>query len=567
MSFSQRPENWIVINCKALILKVLPLIPIVLFSDAKHQSLRTTTIERDLSQSLFLNYEPRTNVIDHSRIDLDQKEIDKEVSQKTEDGLQNALTIYKNGAHSKLYAILTLEEELPMTLDEDTHVNGMSVLGKAQSGKLSEKADKGATTIKVLYATSMSCNVHGLLTEMNGCFAETGKITLGYPTVQAIAKYSYNITEETKNDRTLQKFSTDAESKMRSYRDLPYGDYLKFFKYYGKHDYANQWIMAAVESTKTDFLNGNVDFNGYSEESRIEVVRKSISYMNIWMYVIREMEMAIDHCNICKSSVFNSCDTGQAEIAWDAAVAFYVGSLEDGSGSGYMPFVLANQVCQNFDTCSSRSSGEAIVNIEIMDQFLRGQLQILSGSCEDIRLIKEKIVQLMTVPLIQGAIRYAYIMGVQNDTREKTKAEAAVFAASIVPMVNACNATDANTISRNMMGTDKPVFQEVKAAFENSFQCLGITCENIGGLLDRPRGKNQYLEGAKPCVFVHTDNNTENGSIYIVIFIVVVILMASLIILCVCRSWQANTNMKESDNCSTFSGIREDVEKPIDISN
>jgi len=542
-------------KCNAM--KVLLLIVAAHLCDAnKSRSIITSsTIERGLSQQLFLNYEPKTDVIDQSRIDLDLKKIEEEISKKTETGLQNALNIYQNGAYSKIYAIFTLTEDegLPITLDEGTHINGLTVLGKPQSGKLYGTAIKGATTIKVLYATSKDCSIHGLASEMNGCFSETGNITLGYSKIQTKVNYSYNIREDTKSDRTLQRFSTDSESQMWSCKNCPYDDYQKFVNYYGESDYANQWIIAAFKSAKTNLLIGNIDFSIYDEECRDEMIKKSISYMNIWMYVIHEMESAIDECNYCITN--DVCDKADQAIAWDAAAAFYVGSLEDGSGSGYMPFVLANQICQHFDTCSSFSTEEAIVNIGIIDQFLRGQQKLAIGKCEDARKAKERIVQLMTVPLVQGTLRYAHIMGVQNDTREKTRAEVLVFAASILPMVHDCSVVDAETISNNL-NAEQPVFQEVKRAFENNYECLGITCEDIGGLLDRSaRGKQdqQYFKGAQPCSFIiyddventhNPDDDTKEDGIMFqfdphvtLIALVVIIIILSISLFCV--SWKS----------------------------
>jgi hypothetical protein len=49
----------------------------------------------------------------------------------------------------------------------------------------------------------------------------------------------------------------------------------------------------------------------------------------------------------------------------------------------------------------------------------------------------------MTVPLIQGALYYAYINDRQSDSGEKDEAAAAVFAASILPLVNSCSPVDA----------------------------------------------------------------------------------------------------------------------------
>ena len=43
----------------------------------------------------------------------------------------------------------------------------------------------------------------------------------------------------------------------------PYHTYNKFFEYYGVHDYANQWVLAAFNRASTNFAKGNAAFNDY----------------------------------------------------------------------------------------------------------------------------------------------------------------------------------------------------------------------------------------------------------------------------------------------------------------
>jgi len=95
---------------------------------------------------------------------------------------------------------------------------------------------------------------------------------------------------------------------------------------------------------------------------------------------------------------------------------------------------------------------------------------------------------LMTVPLVQGSLRYAYKIGVQPSERsQKNAAEGAVFTAAVLPLVANCSATAAETISSQMKfglfdaGT-YPSFTAVKQAFESTYSCLGITCAQVGAL-------------------------------------------------------------------------------------
>lgn len=104
----------------------------------------------------------------------------------------------------------------------------------------------------------------------------------------------------------------------------------------------------------------------------------------------------------------------------------------------------------------------------------------------------------MAVPLIQGAIRYAYITETEAPS-EKSEAEGATFAAAVLPLVHSCDEEAAQTIYNNLKvgqgGTAN--FAEVKSAFESVYSCMGVRCEDVGGLYDDSTGA--YYDGASPC--------------------------------------------------------------------
>jgi hypothetical protein len=218
------------------------------------------------------------------------------------------------------------------------------------------------------------------------------------------------------------------------------------------------------------------------------------------MYVIREMEDALDDCK-------EGCDTYKCNDdpvhAWDEAVAFYTGSLEgpEGQGGGVLLHALADKRCSDFATCGELGRapmGTAFVNLEILRLFQYGQRKLSIGECEAAREVKERIVQMMTVPLIQGTLHFAYITSTSEPVKEKAEAEGATFAAAVLPMINACNPSDAQKIYNNMqVGKSGANFAEVKEAFERNYECLGIRCADVGGVFDIVGGG--YVDGAEPC--------------------------------------------------------------------
>ena len=168
------------------------------------------------------------------------------------------------------------------------------------------------------------------------------------------------------------------------------------------------------------------------------------------MYVIRQMEYALDECK--DGDLQGNVNSASA---WDEAVAFYVGSSEgvDGKGDGILLYDLADKLCINFRTCgefSNSALGPSSVNLQIIRAFKAGQNDLRTGQCDAARLRKEEIETLMVIPLIQGTLRYAYIRDYDLVETEAQDAAGAVFAAAVLPLVYACSANDAQVLYDSM---------------------------------------------------------------------------------------------------------------------
>merc|ERR1719373_1201007 len=287
--------------------------------------------------------------------------------------------------------------------------------------------------------------------------------------------------------------------KMAECANCPYPMYDKFYKYYGQYDYGNQIVLAAFAGTKTNFKNFNNDFKVYGYDGKEQIIKKATAYMIIWMYVIRELEDALDDCQ--EACTIESCNDDPVH-AWDEAAAFYTGSLEleDGSGSGKLAYALADKRCGNFATCGEtmdQTSGTSKVNLEIIRNLSVGQGKLAKGECASARTEADEIQRLMLIPLIQGTLRYAW--KTDNEAySEKAEAEGVVFALSVVPAVAACDAEAANIIASSLQAGQQGTaeFPVIKKAFESTYECMGIDGAMIGGLYDAATGN--YFEGAEP---------------------------------------------------------------------
>ncbi|KAL3938377.1 MAG: hypothetical protein SGBAC_006696 [Bacillariaceae sp.] len=463
----------------------------------------TLSLRRRLSYERIALYYPSSQVTDHCAIDRDQAEIESLLTKKTNDAFSSAKAIYNNGGNSKSYAKVTVTPALSISIPKGARITGRSTSGIEIAGKAYNAYDAGAKEIFVQYATNdiqasyVECQVGSLVEKVNtdGCFAAQGDLDIS-GTQYA---YIYNPASDNKNGRTIAGFSTQAGSKMRQdCLGCPYIDFSYFYNYYGADDYGHQWVTAAFDGTATSFKNGNADFSKYGFDGRVEAVKKGTAYLNIFMYVIREFEDALDDCKRgCQD-----CNDDPVH-AWDEGVCFYTGSMEGQDGltpDGKLLHQLADKRCANFKTCGLESGeldGTARLNHELFDLLSLGKFQIQTGNCPAARKTTRLITELMYIPMIQGTLRYAYKVGVLNEG-EKSQAEGASFAAAVLPRIHAANKNAAKTIYENMkVGASNTDHMEVKRAFESVYADLGINCADIGGLWND--ATSSYYEGYEPC--------------------------------------------------------------------
>merc|ERR1719316_2063336 len=279
--------------------------------------------------------------------------------------------------------------------------------------------------------------------------------------------------------RTLQGFATSGAAKMSSEK------WWNVYKMYcGDDNYADTYAMAALEGTGM--------YASASNNMRAEVAKKGIAYQAVWMYVLHEFEDAIADClagDIYDNEASNAA--GDSPHAWDEGWAFYAGSLEgtDGSGSGAMLHTLAEKRCADFGTCKDGRAGAANVNTKALGLAETGRDKILLRDCSSVQNEYDQIVDQMTIPLIQGMLKYAFKADPANsagsceavgDNCDKSWAEGWAFAAAALPRLNYCNNGVAKLVKDNLdvsitAGQQmKDGYKKLKSEVEKTYPCLGI---------------------------------------------------------------------------------------------
>jgi hypothetical protein len=278
--------------------------------------------------------------------------------------------------------------------------------------------------------------------------------------------------------------------------------------YYGVADYANQWILGAfkdADSTASAFKNGKMDYELLSTiEAQAVAIKTAVVVMSVWMKVVQEVYEAIDRCNYL--------DMEASLEHWDQAVAFYTGSsITEPASQGAMLYSLAQTHCKTFGTCNP-VSGMAQVNTAIYEDFNVGKEMLQARRCLEAKANADNIFRWMKVPLIQGTLSSIYSMDLVNDDRVTTRAQGAAYAAAILPLLDECNSNYATLVYRDMdlAMSSLGSFEVVKDALESQYDCLSITCDDVGGIVDLANS-DQYVQGAGPCGLSGTEDEDDEG--------------------------------------------------------
>lgn len=271
--------------------------------------------------------------------------------------------------------------------------------------------------------------------------------------------------------------------------------------------------------------------------------------MNVWMNVILTMEQAVQLC---------PSDSSKALMYWDDAVAFYRG-IGASSGKSYLAQLehLAWVYSHHFGTHSQDK--KANVNQQIQEFFGTGQKAIIKQHCSTVEIVARKIQQQMTVPLVQGLLFHAYEVDLRGDEREIAQAEAATFGAALLPMIHDCSPGFADLVHYNTKLADHgPSFEVIKGAVERQYSCLGITCQDVGGIKSLS-SKVDYVRNAAPCQDngseMEGNKNSSNSSSttssvdksLVIALSICVPVVAFLLVLLVCRRSKKSQEEKLSD--------------------
>lgn len=337
-------------------------------------------------------------------------------------------------------------------------------------------------------------------------FAVSGELNVGgrqFP-------YTYDIRRDNNNILTMQGLSKNAAVDM-----LGVVDFQSFLDYYADPDYADKWFVAAASGNTTAFSGrrGNQDFSlrfRAPGRGRANALFLGTVVLHVWMAIVRELDYAVRSCGVPCSESTNKFCADNAIGHLDAAAALYAGSLQGPSHSsegGVMVYALANLLASQMRTAKwagNEVRGPAYVNLELFWRMGEMQTALSKQDCTRANREKNEMIKIMKVPLAQGILRNSWVRvfetAATEAVRNTAEARAATYAAALLPLLHACDATAAQTVheyTRVGGDIDEIGYDELRQVLEKQYSCLGITCAQVGGVWSNRR--SSYEAGGEPC--------------------------------------------------------------------
>merc|ERR1719269_140842 len=177
---------------------------------------------------------------------------------------------------------------------------------------------------------------------------------------------------------------------------------------------------------------------------------------------------------------------------------FYAGSLtgenHPAADKGQLLYGLAQSRADNFGTTTNDVANANTVALATANA---GRNALQQAKCADVPAQLVILTQQMTVPLVQGTLKYAW----EADPAQtgsacagqtapfdagcsKAWAEGWTFASAILPQLDACDAAAAKTVKDALDGAaTAPMvggLAAVKSAIEGCYTKMGITCDEVG---------------------------------------------------------------------------------------
>jgi Notch-like protein len=475
-------------------------------------------------------YEPLTNVVEHSEIDLDAKAImaTGSASLTTKDtGGTDINTNYGDGLGETCGAACLVGATC-VTADAASGVGcGFGVVDSSEAMPFPCTGDFSTGAAGKPGAVGHAVNV----VAVSPC--------IGPSLAYASNVLAYDIWKGGKNSatRSLAGFSYGAATKSSGNGDSTDVDYKDnkhiaimnaYWKFKGLNEFT--WGYDMIKAAFDGVTIGDLNFATVGRDFRQEAIQKGMLYLNLYPYVIWEMQDQINDCNAGSKTA----NDDNSVHAWDEAVAFWagseVGTENPTSSDGTLLYALAEKRATNFKTFDE-AVGSSVVASEILKLFTSGKTYARSctpatsgnPSNDMVQLDQhmDKIATHMLTTFVQGVMRYLY--KTKDTASAKEAGELWAFATVMLPFIHHVNPTAAELLYQRAWKLDfsTNTYEEIKSAVEGTYGGLGagagvglVNCEAVGDLYD-----GELLSSKGTC-YSSTDDELPKWLIAVIFFIV-----------------------------------------------
>jgi hypothetical protein len=206
---------------------------------------------------------------------------------------------------------------------------------------------------------------------------------------------------------------------------------------------------------------------------------EAVVILNVWMYLTHQLFQTLQNCQ--NKTIVGS----KGAQAIDVAVAYWMGDGQVTGDPGHLLYGLAEQKGKDFNVVQG---GQSRTNKNILRLFNEAKYQLsFPNACQSnpntfpsLFRIVNQIISQMTIPLIQGLIE-----NLKNNDRGRST----LYAQAFVPLVSACSPSVFDYLNQELILSTYNVVQvnEIIAQIRTTFDCFGITCEDVGTFVSGPK--------------------------------------------------------------------------------
>lgn len=232
--------------------------------------------------------------------------------------------------------------------------------------------------------------------------------------------------------------------------------------------------------------------------------------LNLWMYVTHELWEAVAQCQMSTEYDLDPevslKKNAKGAFSFDEAIAFWIGEDQsNGASDGYALYSLTQEVGALFGTADP----EASVNTNIKRLYEEGRALLSEeNACgphkktmERLYHVVHQMISQMSIPLLQK---------LQQALIERDEGRIKLYALAIIPQISSCKTSSYRHLKGMLFDRpyDPSSYKMVMDALTESYDCLGIKCEEVGRYNSKTNDtcdslNNKSLAGYTPTSDVH----------------------------------------------------------------